>query len=140
MGLSLFGNSYSKYEPKTEEQLAQWEASLQEWKTKVWNLEDARNAPNLELNPNPDPKKYTISKKQYIGEYLILLIVYPNCTNYEGKKILVFKDVGTADLKKQGSIDPHFCNNPKYASPIARFVPTDEGWEMAVKFCEAMRN
>lgn len=26
----------------------------------------------------------------------------------------------------------------KFKSPIARFVPTDEGWDMAITFVEAM--
>ena len=42
------------------------------------------------------------------------------------------------ELIKQGKdvgIDPHFSDNKKYHSPIARFEPTDRGWEMALTLC-----
>jgi len=41
-------------------------------------------------------------------------------------------------LEKQGAIDPHFSDNHKYISPIARFVPTEEGLAMAKKLCEVL--
>ena len=40
------------------------------------------------------------------------------------------------DFASQTKIDPHFC---QYCfSPIARFKPDDEGWEMAESFAYAM--
>ena len=66
---------------------------------------------------------------------LIVEIQYPDCINYEGKKILVFENVEYSDLMKQGSIDPHFSDNKKFKSPIARFSPTERGWQMAEVFC-----
>jgi hypothetical protein len=70
-----------------------------------------------------------------IGNLLILEIEYPDCTNYEGRKLLVFENVTVNDLIKQRSIDPHFSENKKYISPIARFRPNEEGWKDAVSFC-----
>ena len=87
--------------------------------------------------PNPNPANYVIKKSEEVGAFLILLIHYPDCTNYEGNKILVFKGVKPLDLLNQKLIDPHFFVDPKVASPIARFVPTDEGWEMAIRFAKA---
>jgi hypothetical protein len=81
---------------------------------------------------NPDPENYKIIKSTYVKNYLIILINYPDCTNYEGNKILLFKNCLLENLRKQKIIDPHFSNNKKYYSPIARFEPTDAGWEMAV--------
>ena len=81
--------------------------------------------------PNPNPLNYKIDFAETIGKFLILIIIYPDCTNYEGKKIVVYKDVKLEALINQGAIDPHFCNNTKYSSPIARFVPTKEGLAMA---------
>lgn len=83
--------------------------------------------------PNPDPNNYQIIKHfQYHG-YLAILIKYLDCTNYEGNKVLVFKT--TIDkLKKQKYIDPHFCDNKKFISPIARFQPTEEGWGDALDY------
>lgn len=88
-------------------------------------------------NPNPDPKNFLIKRALEIKPWLILEVVYPGCTNYEGRKILVYKAM-FIDIVKQNNLDPHFSNNKKYHSPFARFVPTNEGWEAAISFCEGM--
>ncbi len=89
--------------------------------------------------PNPDPANYKIEKAREIGKYLLIEIKYPDCVNYEGSKILLYRDVTLIDLVNQKYIDPHFFENTKYASPIARFVPTQEGWDMGLKLIEAMK-
>jgi hypothetical protein len=91
-------------------------------------------------NPNPDPENYVIEWYcQQSGGFLIVEIVYPDCTNYEGRKILVFKDVTIEELKEQKMIDPHFANNDEFHSPVARFVPTRDGMKMAMAFAETMK-
>ena len=77
--------------------------------------------------PNPNPKNYKIVKSEQIGEYLVLKIKYLDCVNYEGVKILVFKTT-LKKLLNQKYIDPHFCDNKKFISPIARFEPTTFNW------------
>lgn len=90
--------------------------------------------------PNPDPLNYKIIQWEKINGYLILYIEYPDCTNYEGRKILLFnKGINLKDLKKQGSIDPHFSNNKDMISPIARFEPTIKGAMMAEKLLESLK-
>jgi len=66
------------------------------------------------------------------------MINYPDCNNYEGNKILVFEGIKYIKLYEQGSIDPHFSDNKKFHSPIARFEPTDKGWSMAVELCKTL--
>jgi hypothetical protein len=88
--------------------------------------------------PNPNPLNFNIINSLEEGKYLIILIQYPDCTNYEGRKILMYKGIDKAKLLMQGSIDPHFSNNPEKYSPIARFVPTIEGWEMAIALAKTM--
>ena len=83
--------------------------------------------------PNPNPENYFIHSHSQIGEYLAILIKYHDCTNYEGNKVLVFKTT-FKKLKAQKYIDPHFCDNKKFISPIARFAPTAEGWEDALNY------
>lgn len=83
----------------------------------------------------PDPSNYKVIKHKQIGNMLIVMIKYYGCKNYEGTKILVFKDIEMLDLYKQELIDPHFCEDDNHHSPIARFIPTEEGWEMAKRFC-----
>lgn len=82
-------------------------------------------------NLNPDPINFVIEDHRQIRGYLILMVKYPNCTNYEGRKILMYEGVTITDIKNQGSIDPHFSDNKKYHSPIARFEPTLKGVRMA---------
>ena len=56
------------------------------------------------------------------------------------EEILVFKNVDLEDLMNQKKIDPHFSENKKYFSPIARFTPTEEGWNLAVVLCKYVGN
>lgn len=92
------------------------------------------SVPEIKL-PNPDPSNYRILQNEKIGDFLILMVNYPDCKNYEGNKILVFQYVTLSELTDQKLIDPHFSSNPLMYSPIARFEPSKKGWEMATKFC-----
>lgn len=85
---------------------------------------------------NPDPFNYTIVESVQKNNFVLLKIRYHGCTNYEGLKILLFKDVFLHDLLNQTSIDPHFSDNNSYHSPIARFEPTNFGWNMALSIIE----
>lgn len=88
--------------------------------------------------PNPDPSNYKIVKSRQIGEYLLMMINYPDCTNYEGNKILLFRGTELDRLLKQNAIDPHFCTNKKFQSPIARFEPTHFGWDCGIKLIKLL--
>jgi hypothetical protein len=87
--------------------------------------------------PNPKPDNYKILRRKTIGEYLMVEIQYLDCTNYEGRKILVFK-CKLQDLLKQKLIDPHFSENKNFISPIARFEPTEQGGAFALFFVRAI--
>jgi len=83
-------------------------------------------------NPtDPNPSDYSIVKTQQVGRVLIALVNYPNCNNYEGNKILVFKDMTLESLRSLSKIDPHFTDSG--VSPVLRVVPSDEGWAIARK-------
>jgi len=86
--------------------------------------------------PNPKPDNYKILKLQQIGNHLIIKIKYLDCVNYEGVKVLVFENCKLTDLTKQKLIDPHFSENKKFKSPIARFEPTEKGWKLAINLME----
>jgi hypothetical protein len=81
-------------------------------------------------NPNPNPLNFIVKRTKRIGDYVIAEINYPDCDNFEGNKILMWDGVDETFIKNLREIDPHFTNN-KY-SPIARFKPTKEGWDLAV--------
>lgn len=100
------------------------------------NCEYARAA-----RKQPNPKSYTVISSTEVSGYLILEIKYDNCTNYEGRKILMF-DRGTKlpKLRRQGGIDPHFSKSTTHIHPIARFEPTLRGHAMAVKLAHTLRH
>ena len=89
--------------------------------------------------PNPDPRRFQIEREERIGSCTIALVRYPNCTNFEGRKILVYWQVGS--LLNATVLDPHFCDEVGCISPcpIARFVPTPLGWSMARAFAEVWK-
>lgn len=85
---------------------------------------------------NPNPIKFTIKRTKEINNNLVAEINYPDCKNYEGNKICVYKDVTELTLRKQKFIDPHFCDCGKHVYPFARLKPTSEGWDAAIKLAE----
>lgn len=88
--------------------------------------------------PNPDPKRFKIKKISISDSSCIAVkINYPDCTNYEGDKIMIFEKRVWRKIRWLGVIDPHFTN--KGYSPIARFEPTMEGWKNALKFLEILK-
>lgn len=123
MGLNIgFGrSSYSSYDKPQ--------------KVVVVNQCKDKSQPRL---PNPDPKNFEIIDVEKIGDFLIADVDYPDCTNYEGRKILVFRSVPEKDIRSWKRIDPHFSGSRPDKSPVARFVPTKWGVEAARKFCKVM--
>ena len=84
----------------------------------------------------PRPDKWIPIKTMEVGPHLVLELQYKNCTNYEGRKILVFRDTSLPELIEHNNnlIDPHFSDSSKYIHPVARFEPTQEGLKMAIQF------
>lgn len=84
-------------------------------------------------NPlNPNPSNFRILDLDLVGKYIIATVYYPNCTNYEGRKVIVFKNMSTSDIRNLRSLDPHFLEN---GNIVARFAPTSEGYALARKMC-----
>jgi hypothetical protein len=98
-----------------------------------------QNGDEDKKSQNPNPKRYSVKRMHKKGDFLILKINYPDCTNYEGNKILVYKGCTMVELAQQESIDPHFSDSKEFHSPIARFRPDDEGWKMAEFFVENLK-
>jgi hypothetical protein len=91
--------------------------------------------------PNPDPKKFIVNRTFVCSGNTACMVVavnYPDCTNYEGDKILLF--VGDVpNFNKVTKLDPHFCEGD-HLSPFARFEPTNQGWIQAVALAERMKD
>jgi len=83
--------------------------------------------------PNPDPSNFTIVRAIQQGRFLLLEAVFHDCTNYEGRKIMLYQDVDLVRLLNDNGnvLDPHFAQNVTKHSPIARFQPTELGWARA---------
>jgi hypothetical protein len=95
----------------------------------------------VDKDPNAFSRlKYTVEKYLEHGGHLAIQLKYDECKNYEGRKILVFQDTTILDLWHQKEIDPHFTDDKAFKHPVARFIPTDEGWGMATKFLLSFRS
>ena len=88
------------------------------------------------ITGNPNPSNFKILRHKEIGRFSVVMVKYPDCTNHEGKKVLVFENVSVEAIMNLNAIDPHFCDSSNHPSPIARFVPTSIGWNYAILFCQ----
>lgn len=83
------------------------------------------------VSGNPNPSNYEVLRSHQIGKNLVVELKYPDCTNYEGRKIMLYKNLTISKLLGQKLVDPHFAKGGKFRSPIARFEPTEDGWKLA---------
>lgn len=83
---------------------------------------------------NPDPSNFEILALEQIEGYLAVRLRYLDCTNYEGEKILVFEGVSARGFLACDTVDPHFDESSEHLL-IARFCPTEDGWQNARMFC-----
>jgi hypothetical protein len=95
------------------------------------------SAKTTTVPPNPNPKNYKVLRYEEIGGNLVIELQYLDCTNYEGRKILVYRDLTYSELlawSGHRGIDPHFHDdtNTIAKSPFARFKPTKDGWHAAI--------
>ena len=79
---------------------------------------------------DPNPSIFNIKKHIEKNGHTIVWINYPNCKNYEGNKIIFFKDTTFYQIYNLSEIDPHFTDL-NVIKPFARFEPTVEGWKVA---------
>jgi len=91
----------------------------------------------VEKFPNPNPKNFKILQITQVGKNVLLVVQYPDCTNYEGKKIMVYRNVKASEIRAMKSLDPHFCDN--HISPFARFEPTDKGLTEAYDLAKKLK-
>lgn len=136
MGVIKFFSSSSHDEEPKRDGIIHFSSSVHDQTISVDNSEV------FVVKSSPDPSNFEIVEEAIVGDYLILKVNYPESDNYEGDKILVFKEPDVSKILETNKdvLDPHFTNNPNVYSPIARFRPTDAGWEDAKVFCKAISN
>jgi hypothetical protein len=83
--------------------------------------------------PNPNPTRFDAVRVEQIGEMVVAEIHYHGCTNYEGRKVMVYDNCKVKDIEFANKLDPHFCERCRL-SPVARFEPTRRGWDWAIAF------
>lgn len=88
------------------------------------------------LDGEPIPTMFTVEDVQYLGEYVLVRINYPHCKNWDGDKICLYKTNVWIEVSCSGVIDPHFL--PDRLSPMARFEPSDEGVDLAVRLLHSL--
>lgn len=89
-------------------------------------------------NPtNPDPMNFKVIKWKSVGKNLVIKLHYPDCTNFEGMKVCLFQNTDILWFQGKTECDPHFYNST--SSPFARFKPTKEGWETAIKVANILQ-
>ena len=90
------------------------------------------SAPDPRL-PNPNPKNFFIKRIEAVGSFTVVQINYPDCTTYDGDKIMVYH-CQPYHLQSKAVIDPHFLDRGAELSPIARFPANSIGWDHAIRF------
>lgn len=120
MGINIFGSSSTLDESKPGFSSSSIESGV---------------TSNLVQTGNPRPDRFNILQSCQVGDYSIIRLVYPDCNNYEGEKLLVFK-CKLQDILDQGLIDPHFSDNTKYIHPIARFKPVENCFWTAIEYVD----
>ena len=86
---------------------------------------------------NPNPTNFSIKEAFDFKNACVVMVNYPDCENYEGNKILVFKGASLKKIIMLPSIDPHFCDDA-HVSPFARFRPDKEGMKAAKKLASLL--
>ena len=84
--------------------------------------------------PNPEPDNFLILNETTKNGFLILSVLYPTCTNFEGRKLLVYEGFKSSKqllAATNGRLDPHFSDSE--ISPIARFSPTQRSLDLIDK-------
>lgn len=99
--------------------------------------EPKRLQPNPNPNPNPNPKNFSLIRVYIENNLAIVEAEYPDCTNFEGKKIMVFPESSLLKIEHRAELDPHFCENCDLGL-IARFAPTAAGWRHALRFVKTL--
>jgi hypothetical protein len=99
---------------------------------------EAMNGDTTSLLPgDPDPTTFEVVDLEQVGRFVIGKVRYPNATNFEGRKILVWDNATVDEIENMKAIDPHFTHQNKI---IARFRPTERGLELARRFCYFVYN
>lgn len=97
-----------------------------------------------EAKGNPVPSDFEVVRWEELentddgNTAIVVELRYPSCTNYDGRKVLVFEDAEAfwTRVENDEPVDPHFLED--HVSPVARFEPTDRGWDLALQIAKSL--
>lgn len=84
----------------------------------------------LDPDGNPNPFRFTILDYMTHQGNTLVKINYPDCTNYEGNKLLLIAR-NINEIRAWNKLDPHFIEG-RTNGMVARFEPTDFGWVLGM--------
>ena len=79
----------------------------------------------------PQAHRFSIVEMDQVEKNVVALISYPDATEYEGVKLLVYRHTSVEAVWTSLKLDPHFLESSPFPTPFARFEPTSEGLEAA---------
>lgn len=80
--------------------------------------------PASQTAPNPNPYRFTVEDAWERGHLTVALVRYPDCTTFDGLKILVLDGKCASELKQATHLDPHLLPENRV---VARFRPDAKG-------------
>ena len=90
----------------------------------------AHRTDQLDPDGNPNPFRFTILDYMTHQGNTLVKINYPDCTNYEGNKLLLIAR-NITEIRAWNKLDPHFIEG-RANGMVARFEPTDFGWVLGM--------
>lgn len=88
------------------------------------------SVPLPQIEGNPRPERFQILRVAEYVPYVVAEVRWPDAKNYEGRKIMLYR-ANSAQLSCAKKLDPHFSERKGPLVPLARFEPTEAGWEAA---------
>ena len=89
---------------------------------------------------NPDPQNFKIIKTMTIGDNTLAFINFPDCMNCDGNKILLIGGITAKELRELKKIDPHFSEDIIEPFVIARFHPSESGWDYGIHMMKWLKD
>ena len=88
-----------------------------------------------------DPYKFKVIRVDTRYRPFCILLLKYDCLSFNGYKLAVYNCHEIEDrVINRISLDPHFSKNEPEITPIARFRPEKEGFEMALTTCKTLYN
>ena len=83
---------------------------------------------NSNTSPNPNKYRFKINSITEGTHYDLIQVNYPDCTTFNGDKVLVVKKGSVGKIKTK-ELDPHFFED---GNVVARFKPTEDGIQLGL--------